>query len=253
MTAIPIDDNHQPLRPNGQGTVNVGHLSQITDLIYPQIRWEDDDYTNLKIRLDMYEHFAMLTSFKGGKPDGTQYVVDPISMAAALGNISLTSGLLPANTLFWGRRHNADRLAIYIAPKVHFVPIRDELQAWRVPMPGLVFIGHEYHYSCFALKEEPSSLNLPLFHAPCPNVHPEGVCRGNAPFPRAHPSTIWRAVEVFFGSKFNKDLGQHKSRKYPANILDMWRMLDEDEEKTYPLDDLLPANITLGRLANAQS
>ncbi len=241
------ENNNQPLQPNGQGEVNVGQLSQITDLIYPRVQWEEDDYTDLQVRLDLYEHFTLMTDFKEGQPVAQQ-IVDPMLMASALSQISLTSGLLPANTLFWGKQHNAERLVIYLAPKVYTVSIRDLKIAWQIPLPGMVLVGHEYNYSLYALKTEPTSLNTPLFHAPCPNVHPEGVCRGNAPFPQAQGATIWRAVEIFFSSRFNQDLGQGKSKKYPANILEMWRDLNREEASAYPLDDLIPAHMNLGRL-----
>jgi hypothetical protein len=81
--------------------------------------------------------------------------------------------------------------------------------------------------------------------APCPNVHPEGICRGNAPFPKAAPATIWQAVDVFFESRFNRDLSNGKSKAYPECILDQWRVLHETEGKTYPLDDLVKTKLTL--------
>jgi PRTRC genetic system protein B len=223
-----------------------GPSGAITDLIFPAMQWQNEDYTDLLLRIDLYRHFPVLTTFDQGKAT-SQYVVDPTALAAALSDFPVNTGLLPPNTLFWGHQQSR-RIGIYIAPQAHTVSVRNEQRAWRVPLPGLVFIGQDYSYAVWALKDEPTSPNIPVFHAPCPNVHPEGVCRGNAPFPRADTATIWRAAEVFFESRFNQDLSQGKSQEYPDNILERWRALAEAEAEAYPLEDLVPANLTLGRL-----
>jgi hypothetical protein len=111
-------------------------------------------------------------------------------------------------------------------------------------------VGHSYDYSLWAVTERPAVESAPLYLAPCPNVSLKGVCRGNAPFPKAAPATIWQAVEVFFGSKFNQDLANGKSRSHPGNILDQWRALNQAGAETYPLEDLVLTDITLRRLVH---
>ncbi len=219
----------------------------VPDLIYPHLRWGDDDYATLQGRLDMFTDFIVLSKYRDGQTT-ERYVVDPLELAAALTDLDLNSGLLPRDCLFWGKRHGADRLAVYLPPQVWPVVVRGEGMAWRVPLPGLIFIGHQYDYALWAVTERPADTGAPLYLAPCPNVSQQGVCRGNAPFPKAGPATIWQAVEVFFASKFNPDLSNGKSKVYPNNILRHWQALHTTEAERYPLDDLVPAPFTLRRL-----
>jgi hypothetical protein len=222
----------------------------VPDLIFPHIKWRDDDHASLEGRLDLFTDFIVLSKFRKGEVT-EQYVVDPAEMAAAIAGISLNSGLLPHDCLFWSKKDGYDRLGIYIPPQVWPVVVRGEAQAWRVPLPGLVFVGHDYDYSLWAVAERPADRRAPLYLAPCPNVHPQGVCRGNVPFPRAGTTTVWQAVEAFFASKFNRDLSDGKSRAYPNCVLDQWQALHQAGAETYPLDDLILTNLTLGRLIDA--
>jgi hypothetical protein len=246
----PISQNgHQPGLPRTEPLV------AIPDLVYPQVRWNDDDYARLEARLDLYTDFVVLSKFFAGEVS-EKYVVDPAEVAAALAGIDLGSGLLPENCLFWSKRDGWERLGIYLPPRTWLVTVRNEAQApatgsgraWRIPLPGLVFIGHEYNYSLWAVTDRPADGQTPLYLAPCPNVSLEGVCRGNAPFPRASTLTIWQAVEVFFSSKFNRDLSNSKSKAYPACVLDQWRALDQAGADTYPVADLVQTRLTLGGL-----
>jgi hypothetical protein len=193
---------------NSTGNNNGRVLTAIPDLIYPAFKWGDSDYARLQARIDFYDDFLMLAKYRQGKVT-EQYLVDPAELAAALAGINLHSGLLPQDCLFWSKLRGYDRLGIYLPPRVWPVTIRDEAQArstgsgqaWRVPLPGLIFTGHEYGYSVWAVKAYPTDENTPLYLAPCPNVHPEGICRGSAPFPQAGPATISHAVGIFFQFK----------------------------------------------------
>jgi hypothetical protein len=238
-------------------------VAVIPDLIYPDLGWGEDDYARLQARLDFFSDFIVLAKIKAGEIT-ERYIVDPTDVTAALAGVNLSSGLLPDNCLFWGKRNGNDHLAVYVPPQSWLVSVRDEAQApstgpsassgsisgqaWRVPLPGLVMIGHEYDYTLWAVTDRPTEENIPLYMAPCPNVHPEGVCRGNAPFPKAGPATIWQAVDVFFSSRFNRDLSNGKSQAYPDCVLDQWRVLIESGTESYPLDDLVKTDLTLREL-----
>ena len=253
----------------GNPTLSNGHqphddrLVAIPDLLYPQVRWNDEDYARLEARLDLYTDFVVLSKFFAGEVSET-YVVDPAEVAAALAGLDLGSGLLPENCLFWSKKGGWDRLGIYLPPQTWLVTVRNEDQAhstdpstssggtsgqaWRVPLPGLVFTGYEYNYSLWAVTDRPAGPATPLYMAPCPNVSLEGVCRGNAPFPRTTTTTMWQAVDIFFSSKFNRDLSNAKSQAYPDCILDQWRALAQAGTETYPLEDLVQTRLTLGGL-----
>ena len=232
------------------GSNNGRLLTAIPDLIYPAFKWGDSDYASLQARLDLYDDFLVLSKFRAGQVT-EQYLVDPVELAAALAGLSLHSGLLPEGCLFWGKQRGADRLGLYLPPRVWLVTVRDEPEAWRVPLPGLIFTGHGYDYSLWAVKAYPTADTTPLYLAPCPNVQPEGVCRGSAPFPQAGPASLGRAVDVFFSSKFNRDLSNQKSRAFPHCVLDQWRHLHETGAELYPLDDLIETGLTLRRLLHA--
>jgi hypothetical protein len=233
----------------------------VPDLVVPHLKWDESDYASLEGRMDFYGDFIALYKCRNGQITEYYPAIDPDEAAAAIGNVNLTSGLLPRECLFWGKLEGTDRIGIYIPPQVWPVVVRDEPlptsthpaaagQAWRVPLPGLIFVGHSYDYSLWAVTERPAVESAPLYLAPCPNVSLKGVCRGNAPFPKAAPATIWQAVEVFFGSKFNQDLANGKSRSHPGNILDQWRALNQAGAETYPLEDLVLTDITLRRLVH---
>lgn len=222
-------------------------LVAIPDLVFPQVKWNDDDYARLEGRLDLYTDFAVLSKFLAGEVT-EKYVVDPAEVAAALAGIDLGSGLLPENCLFWSKKGGWDRLGIYLPPKTWLVTVRNEPRAWRVPLPGLILTGHEYSYSLWAVAERPADRQAPLYLAPCPNVSLEGVCRGSAPFPRAGATTLWQAVDAYFSSKFNRDLSNHKSRAYPDCVLDQWQALHQAGAEVYPPDDLFQTKFTLGSL-----
>lgn len=242
LTGNPTNSNNiSPERVNG------APYTGVPDLVYPNLRWGDDDYAALQGRLDLFSDFIVLSKYRDGQAT-ERYIVDSMELAAAITDLDLNSGLLPRDCLFWGKRHGADRLGVYLPPQVWPVVVRGEAQAWRVPLPGLLFLGHQYDYHLWAVTERPAHTGAPLYLAPCPNVSLPGVCRGNAPFPKAGPATIWQAVEVFFSSKFNQDLSNGKSRSHPNNVLDQWQALHAAGAETYPLDDLAPTNFTLRRL-----
>jgi hypothetical protein len=186
MTTNLTGNAHPQLTPGG-----------IPDLVLPHVKWDQSDYAALEGRLDFYGDFISLYKFRNGQITEYYPVIDPDETAAAIANINLTSGLLPRECLFWGKLEGTDRLGVYIPPQVWPVVVRDESQAsstgsgqaWRVPLPGLIFVGHSYDYSLWAVTERPAVESAPLYLAPCPNISLKGVCRGNAPFPKAAPAS----------------------------------------------------------------
>lgn len=235
---------------NSNSNSNGTGLPAIPELVLPALAWEEEDYASLRLRLDLYDDAIALTRFKEGQAL-SRFLVDPLDVATALAGLNINSGLLPEGCLYWNRRHGQEGVGVYVPPRVWTVAVRGEAQAWRVPLPGLVFAGRGYDYQVWAVMERPGQAGQQLYLAPCPNVHPDGVCRGSAPFPPASPATIWQAVEAFFSSRFNHDLSNNKSRKYPNDVLDHWRELDGVGAEEYPLDDLVGTNMTLRGLMDA--
>lgn len=219
--------------------------------IFADVPHEDEEYASIQMRLDLYEDLIVATRYKAALPDAT-FVVDPMDLASALGNLQVGTGLLPKGCVFWSKRGRKERLAIYIEPRVWPVSVSREKRTWHVPLPGLIFLGHGREYQIYAVKEAPADdVRLALYTAPVPNMQTSGgraICQGTAPFPVASSKTIWQAATVFFESGFNADLGQNKSRKYDKNILRMWRVLNRARATEYPLDDLVRSGLTLNHL-----
>lgn len=238
--------------PRSPGSANAGQITSLIEPVYtpifPDLNFDSDAYAHIQMRLDLYEDMIVATHYDNTEP-GASFVVDPMDLAAALGDLPFGSGLLPKNCLFWSKRGGHERLAVYIEPQVWAVSIERDKRTWHVPLPGLVFLGHEQRYEIYAVKEEPTAdnLRLPVCIAPVPNMTPgsRSICQGNAPFPVAASGTIWQAVSAFFESGFNEHLVQNKSQKYPDNILRMWRILNRVQATEYPLDDLVSHHMTI--------
>lgn len=257
MTSI---GNHQSNRNGAPTTTAIPELEYPATLVFPGIAWGDADVARLRVRIELFDDLIVLAKFNQGQRV-EHFVVDPEQLAIVLGGLSLGSALLPKNCLFWGKWQGADRLGVYVPPQVWPLTVREggqqahstgSGQAWRVPLPGLIFVGHEGDYWLWAVKERPDSAEIPLYIAPVPNISTKGVCHGNVRFPKAGCSTIWEAVERFFSSRFNHDLSRGKSRAYPDCVVEQWQALYTAQATVYPLDDLVEAGGTLGAILNAQ-
>lgn len=200
-------------------------------------------------RLDLFAHFIVLTRFTGSQVAG-RYIANPDDLTTTMTGLNLGSGLLPAGCLFWSRLQGCDRLGIYIPPKIWLVKVQGEQHAWRVPLPGLVFVGYDHDYRLWAVTERPASRNVPLYQAPCPYVNNQGGCHSDTLLPLAGVTTIWQAADLFFTNRFGRGLVENKSRAYPNCVLDQWRTLTENGIETYPAEDLIQTNLTIGRIAH---
>lgn len=165
--------------------------------------------------------------------------------------LDLTSGLLPPDTLWWARTSGGERVAVWRAPRVWTVRLRERYAApprrLRLPMPGLVFVCPPRGQApyVFAAKARPKTAEDELYHCPTYNVFPSSrVCTGS----HAFPTDPGRVPEEFFRSHFSAtgDTARGKSRRHPDDIGLLWGELRGQDG--YPLDDLMP---TL-RVADAQ-
>jgi hypothetical protein len=182
-------------------------------------------------------------------------VTHPVSVhdaVSACSNIGLSSGLLPANTLFWKQQGNRPEIGIYVPARRWRMRVdsanREEARTYHIPMPPLVFVGSGNAYQIYAVKRRPRDDYERLYHAPCPNVHHHGgICSGNTPFPVCSPQTIETALSLFMeNSLFNGDLSRGKCRRYPDDVRQLWA---EFEEKTYfPVSELVRSEAVLWNL-----
>lgn len=198
-----------------------------------------------RLRLDFYNTAVLMTRWQD---NGclTTYPVSVHDVVSACTNVELSSGLLPANTLFWKQRANQAMLGVYVPARRWHVQTDD--RTYHLPMPPFVFVGSGSSYRVFAVKKRPSSEAVSLYHAPCPNVHTTGgICQGNTPFPICSPQTIQQALQLFMeGSLFNADLSQGKCQSHPDAVCSLWAELDG--RRRFPLSELVSAQMTLWNL-----
>jgi len=177
----------------------------------------------------------------------SSYPVSAQAVASALNPFGVDTGLLSLDTLFWQSRGADPRIGVYLPParrRLLFDSAR-RVQALDVPLPGLVFVGHRNRYFVWASKSRPQDEADPLYLAPFPNIYGDGsICPGNAPFPRCEGRAMAQAVRVFFESSFNTDLSGARVARQRGPLSEFWRGLRG--KRTFPVDRLLPANLTIG-------
>lgn len=198
-----------------------------------------------RLRLDFYNTAVLMTRWQDNG-SLTTYPVSVHDVVSACTNVELSSGLLPANTLFWKQRANQAMLGVYVPARRWHVQTDD--RTYHLPMPPFVFVGSGSSYKIFAVKKRPLSEAVSLYHAPCPNVHSSGgICQGNTPFPVCSPQTIQQALQLFMeGSLFNADLSQGKCQSHPDDVRDLWAELDG--RRRFPLSELVLAQMRLQNL-----
>ena len=192
----------------------------------------------LQLRLDFHAETVVLHDYTG--PSARVRVVSALDVAHTLAReLDLSSGLLPADTLWWARTSTGHRIAVWREPRVWLVRLREApgvpLRRMRLPMPGLVFVcGPQGAPYVFAARKRPRSESDQLYCCPCYNVFPTGrVCPGTETFP-ADPA---RVPETFFRSAFSPHAGHGKSQRYPDDVGRLWAEIRGRRE--FPLDDLV--------------
>jgi hypothetical protein len=210
-----------------------------------------------RVQVTLTDETAWLTRFdERGRPTVTTPVAADDVARAFRGLGGLSTGLLPEGALFWsqpaarGQSHNPQpAIALWLPPAVRsltFAVGRRE-ERMKIPFPGFVFVGQGAQYSLFAAPERPARERDPLYHAPLPNIHPNGrVCPGSVTFPRCTPETLPQAATLFFESHFNDDLSARRVRDDGGSLRRYLRSLRG--RRAFPSGQLRPANITLGDL-----
>jgi len=212
-----------------------------------------------RLRLDFYSSAVLMSRWDEDGRSST-YPVSVHDVVSACTRVEVSSGLLPANTLFWKQRADQAVIGIYVPARRWQVQCEtansSENQRYHLPMPPFVFIGSRTSYQIFAVKKRPKvgtgqghrNSQTRLYHAPCPNVHPSGsICQGNTPFPICSPETIHQALQLFMeGSLFNADLSSNKCQSYPDDVRSLWAELDG--RKHFPLGELVPTRRTMNSI-----
>ncbi|MGB0383662.1 MAG: hypothetical protein ACPGWR_02470 [Ardenticatenaceae bacterium] len=187
-------------------------------------------------RLDLYNEAIILTKF--GNQSSTSYPVSIHDLSAAFGTLPASSGFLPRNTLFHGRKSGQEFVGIYLPAKKQVVTVGET--TIQIPLPSAIFIGCGKQYSIHAVKQYPSSRQVKLYCYPSPNVWNNGhICAGDTPFPTCNMETIVPAFKLFIKSQFNLHLVTQKCKSFPNNIVELWKALDGQDE--FPHKELVPS------------
>ncbi len=143
-------------------------------------------------RLDLYAEAIILTKF--GYQSTTTYSVSIHDLSAAFGSLPTSSGFLPRNTLFHGRKKGKQFIGVYIPAQIATVTLH---RAMRIPLPPAIFIGCGRQYDIHAVAEYPKNKRARLYHYPSPNVWDDGhICAGETRFPICRPDTIHTAFKM---------------------------------------------------------
>ncbi|MCP4425510.1 MAG: hypothetical protein GY803_13535, partial [Chloroflexi bacterium] len=187
-------------------------------------------------RLDFYGTAVIMTQWaRDGRAQ--TYPVSVHDVAGACAHMEMKSGFLPPNTLFWRQQANQTTLGVYVPARRWQVQTAE--RSYHIPMPPFIFVGNGTSYKLFAVKKRPSNEQARLYHAPCPNVYPQGnICQGNTPFPSCSSQTIQTAWQMFMeDSQFNADLSANKCVSSPDDVRQLWAKLDG--KKRFPLSELV--------------
>jgi len=200
-----------------------------------------------KARITIFDETAQVEI-----PRENEIVQKLVSLEALIHAINGTyadTGFLPPNILTYQNGSDGIFVAMYQPPQKR--RLRTPHKIYDIPMPGFIFVGIGRRYDLFAVQgNEWPSAETKLFHPPTPNVYDNaGVCSGELTFPICGPDTItqaWRmAVEE---SVFTNHLIGNRCKSYPRNVLDLWEALTQSDAETFPDDELVFANSTLGEI-----
>ena len=212
----------------------------------PSCRWALPPSLNvppdeLVLRLDFYQTSILMHRFD--KAEVQVKMVSPMDIIQALTQeVTISSGLLPDNALWWRTTREGWETALWRSPKVWRVALMVEAlkppRRFTLPMPGLIFLCKPGKPpSIWAAKKRPTLVQSPIYHAPVFNVFSDGrSCPGN----HQYPVNLNQVPESFFLSYFSVAGNHHgRSQKYPNDLLKLWEELDGKQK--YPSDDLVEA------------
>ncbi|MFH1140921.1 MAG: hypothetical protein V1724_04480 [Chloroflexota bacterium] len=185
------------------------------------------------------ESVRLITYDKNGA--GTVKMVSAMDVAKTLSSaISLDTGLLPPDTLWWAAGQPTPVYALWRSPRKWKVALQlkpfEPAERLEIPMPGLIFIcqaGNPPHI--FAAKKRPVQYEDGVYKAPLFNVFADGrSCPGN----HKYPERIAEIPESFFLAFFTlAGDSRGRSKKHPGDLANLWHEIDGTER--FPNQDLV--------------
>lgn len=202
----------------------------------------------------------VLAFYEGGivlqkkAPDGatTAYPVDPAHVQEAFADVAVSSPILPANVLCWGRVRGGPVFAWWRPPARErlLVEVDEHVLTWNVPLPGIVLVCSPHGLGLAAVKGDKRPIaSTPAYSAPLPNtdvLSPNRfgvsgkVCMGSARLPEAPgPDNFDEVWGAYVRSTFNAHMSHHKSVSYPDDVRALLMSLHEQGSEVFPEDELV--------------
>ena len=202
--------------------------------------------------LTFYSYGIMLR--KQTESGYAEYPVDAAQIAQALSaKIHFDTGLMSDDVLLVQREGLRELVISYRKPQKTGIWLEGSSEPLRVPLPGLVLIrthtGSSPSYKLFAVKKRPETLDIPLFHAPLPNVFGSGgICWGNVALHVEQGASLAEDWKLLLGSAFGSHSVSGKSKRHKQDVREMLLYLANEKKRTYPKRDLVAADKTLGQM-----
>ncbi len=201
---------------------------------------DDAPRDDLKMQLEVYEETLLLRCFETGSAWVRTVSADGIASALTQ-HLGFSSGLLPADALWWNQGETGQVVGLWRPPQVWPVALQREAfkppARLKIPMPGLLFVCSPGRAPwVYAATERPSDPEQQLYRMPAFNVFRDGrTCPGS----HRYPDEVGLIPESFFQSFFSLTGDSHeRSKKHPDNLQTLWEELDGTTE--YPMEDLVP-------------
>lgn len=213
----------------GRTTMQVKHL---------KLENEPDVLGILILREGQYE---FISREDAGKETRKFLSEGQVAMAFAKESV-VDSDWLPGNILRTGHSMQDSFTIGWFGRRRHTCGIMQEsvkIEPLTIPLPSIVFAGRGRTYYIWAAKGSRFDPAGAPFHAPFPNVYPNGsICWGSNKPPECTPQTIEAAFRMFLSSPFSNHLLTGKSRSEEKDVRMVLRSLAN--HRLYPGKDLVP-------------
>ena len=193
----------------------------------------------LRLRLDFHHQAVVMTLFD---PETVERkIVSAVDVSHALASeLSFGTGLLPAQTLWWGNTRGGPIFALYEEPRVRTLALEKRAgsppERFKIPLPGFIFLCLPGKPPwVFAVKKKPTKETDIVYKAPLCNIYEDGrSCPGN----HKYPTRVADIVNSFFLSFFTTGVDRrNRSIRFPENVVDLWKYLNK--KKKFPNPDLV--------------
>lgn len=195
---------------------------------------------SLKTQIDVYNDSIILKVRQEGVTIARMVSADDLAHALN-GELTLETGLLPDQALWWTASHLNNSVALWRDPAIWQVALQtapfQPPERLTIPMPGLVFICSPARPpAIYAARKRPASERDTLYHAPTFNTFRGGqTCPGTHQYPHDMGKIPESFFEAFFSLTGSQD---NRSQRHPRDLAALWRELDGQTH--YPYHDLVP-------------